>query len=58
MGGEMNVINIYKFQSAFKTYLGSKHAIATSSCTGALHIALKTLGIKPGDEDFYLMQLG
>ena len=41
---------INKFQIAFKTYLGSKHAIATSSCTGAMHIALKTLGIKPGDE--------
>ncbi len=41
---------IYKFQDAFKTYVGSKYAIATSSCTGSLHIALKTLGIKPGDE--------
>ena len=41
---------IYKFQNAFKTYLGTKHSIATSSCTGALHVALKTLGIKQGDE--------
>ena len=41
---------IHKFQTAFKTYIGSKLAIATSSCTGALHIALKTLGIKTGDE--------
>jgi|TARA_B110000902_G_scaffold235553_1_gene280970 perosamine synthetase len=41
---------IYKFQDAFKNYLGVKHAIATSSCTGALHIALKTLGVGPGDE--------
>jgi len=41
---------IYKFQNAFKTYIGTKNAIATSSCTGALHIALKTIGIKSGDE--------
>ena len=41
---------IYKFQDAFKEYLGVNHAIATSSCTGALHIALATLGIKKGDE--------
>jgi len=41
---------IYKFQDAFKEYLGVKNALATSSCTGALHIALKTLGIEAGDE--------
>ena len=41
---------IYKFQDSFKTYLDVKHAIATSSCTGALHIALKTVGIEAGDE--------
>ena len=27
-----------------------KHAVATSSCTGALHIGLSALGIGPGDE--------
>jgi perosamine synthetase len=41
---------IYKFQDSFSNYLGVEHAIATSSCTGALHIALKTLGIKAEDE--------
>lgn len=41
---------IYKFQDSYKTYLNVKHAIATSSCTGALHIALKSLGIETGDE--------
>ena len=41
---------IYKFQDSFKEYLGVNHAIATSSCTGALHIALATLEIKAGDE--------
>lgn len=41
---------IYKFQDAFKEYLGVKNALATSSCTGALHIALKAVGIEAGDE--------
>lgn len=41
---------IYKFEDSFKEYLGVKHAIATSSCTGALHIALASLGITEGDE--------
>lgn len=39
-----------KFESAFKEYVGVEHAMATSSCTGALHIALLALGIGPGDE--------
>ncbi len=41
---------IFKFQDAYKKYLDVKYAIATSSCTGALHIALKTLGITANDE--------
>jgi perosamine synthetase len=41
---------IYKFQDSYKEYLHVKHAIATSSCTGAIHIALKALGIKSEDE--------
>jgi perosamine synthetase len=39
-----------QFEVAFTEYVGVKHAIATSSCTGALHIALTALGIGPGDE--------
>ena len=39
-----------KFEKSFADYLGLKHAIATTSCTGALHIMLKALGIGPGDE--------
>jgi perosamine synthetase len=41
---------IYQFEAAFKTHLGVKHAIATSSCTGALHMGLAALGIGRGDE--------
>jgi|GEM_PF-27027 len=41
---------IYKFEAAFKEHLGVKHAIATSSCTGALHMGMAALGIGPGDE--------
>lgn len=39
-----------KFEKEFASYIGVKHAIATSSCTGALHIAMKAIGIGPGDE--------
>lgn len=39
-----------RFEKAFAEWLGVKHAIATSSCTGSLHIALKALGVGPGDE--------
>lgn len=41
---------IGRFEDAFKAHLGVKHAIATSSCTGALHMGLTALGIGPGDE--------
>lgn len=39
-----------RFERAFRDHLGVKHAIATSSCTGALHMGLAALGIGPGDE--------
>ena len=41
---------INRFEAAFKAHLGVKHAIATSSCTGALHMGLAALGVGPGDE--------
>lgn len=41
---------IHKFEKAFAKYLGVKHCIATSSCTGAMHMGLHALGIGPGDE--------
>jgi perosamine synthetase len=41
---------IVRFEEAFKAHLGVKHAIATSSCTGALHMGFAAMGIGPGDE--------
>jgi len=41
---------INRFEKAFAEYIGVNHAITTSSCTGALHLALVALGIKRGDE--------
>lgn len=41
---------IYKFESLFKEHLNVKHAIATSSCTGAIHMGLSALGITNDDE--------
>ena len=41
---------IVRFEEAFKRHLGVKYAIATSSCTGALHMGMAALGIGPGDE--------
>lgn len=41
---------IYRFEAAFREHLGSRFAIATSSCTGALHLGMAGLGIGPGDE--------
>jgi perosamine synthetase len=41
---------IKKFEEKFAEYIGVKYSLATSSCTGALHLGLVALGIKKGDE--------
>jgi len=41
---------VAEFERRFANYVGSCHAIAVSSCTTALHLALLALGIKPPDE--------
>ena len=38
------------FEAAFADYIGCRHAIAVSSGTAALHIALEAMGVGPGDE--------
>jgi len=39
-----------KFENKLKNFIGIKYCIATSSCTGASHIALKVLNLKKDDE--------
>jgi perosamine synthetase len=41
---------ITRLEREFAEYVGAEHAIATSSCTGALHLAMVALGLGPGDE--------
>jgi dTDP-4-amino-4,6-dideoxygalactose transaminase len=39
-----------RFETEFAAYLGAPGALAVNSCTAALHTALVTLGVGPGDE--------
>lgn len=39
-----------QFEQEFAEYIGVKYAIATSSCTTALHLANVVCGVKSGDE--------
>ena len=41
---------IQRFEESFRRHLNVEYAIATSSCTGAMHMGLSALGIGPGDE--------
>lgn len=41
---------IEEFQNGFSSYVGSKHAIAVSNGTVALHLALTALGVRRGDK--------
>jgi len=41
---------VARFEAAFAEALGAGHAVAVSSCTTALHLALIAAGIGPGDE--------
>ncbi|SBW19256.1 UDP-4-keto-6-deoxy-N-acetylglucosamine 4-aminotransferase [Candidatus Protofrankia californiensis] len=38
------------FERAFAEHVGTGHAVATSSCTTALHLAMIGAGVGPGDE--------
>ena len=41
---------IHRFEKAFADHLGVANALATSSCTGAMHMGVHGLGIGQGDE--------
>jgi dTDP-4-amino-4,6-dideoxygalactose transaminase len=41
---------VARFERRFAAYLGRKHALGVTSCTGALHLSLLALGVGPGDE--------
>ena len=41
---------VQAFEREFAAAVGPAHACAVSSCTAALHLALLTVGVEPGDE--------
>ena len=41
---------VTRFEEVFADYCGTRHAIAVSNGTTALHLALLSLGVGPGDE--------
>lgn len=41
---------VAEFEAALAEYCDTRHAVATTSCTTALHLVLAALGIGPGDE--------
>jgi dTDP-4-amino-4,6-dideoxygalactose transaminase len=41
---------VQEFESRFAAFCGVEHAVAATSCTTALHLAVAALGAGPGDE--------
>ncbi len=41
---------VAEFEERFAEYVGARYAVATTSCTTALHAALAVSGLGPGDE--------
>ncbi|MEK7448149.1 MAG: DegT/DnrJ/EryC1/StrS family aminotransferase [Planctomycetota bacterium] len=41
---------VAEFEKRFANYTGARYAIAATSCTTALHLALRATSIQPGDE--------
>jgi dTDP-4-amino-4,6-dideoxygalactose transaminase len=41
---------VAEFERQFATYVGARNAVAVTSCTTALHLALIAAGVRPGDE--------
>jgi perosamine synthetase len=40
----------FEFEKEFAKYVGAQHAVAVSTGTAALHLALEAAGVRPGDE--------
>ena len=47
-----------RFEQAFASYIGVKHAVSLPSCTSSLHLAFAALGIGPGDEVLFPISPG
>ncbi len=41
---------VARFEKGFAEFLGTKHVLGVTSCTGALHLAMVSMGIGKGDE--------
>jgi dTDP-4-amino-4,6-dideoxygalactose transaminase len=41
---------VEEFENRLADYVGADHAVASSSCTSALHLIVAALGVGPGDE--------
>jgi dTDP-4-amino-4,6-dideoxygalactose transaminase len=41
---------VSQFEEEFKAYIGTKYAVAVSSCTAALHCSVVCAGVREGDE--------
>ena len=41
---------VKEFEDIFANYIGAEYAVGTNSCTAALEIALRSIGIQDGDE--------
>jgi dTDP-4-amino-4,6-dideoxygalactose transaminase len=41
---------VHELEAQFAKYVGTKYALATSSCTAALHLSMVASGVGPGDE--------
>ena len=41
---------IDKFEDSIKRYTGAKHAVALTNATSAIHLALRIIGVKEGDD--------
>jgi dTDP-4-amino-4,6-dideoxygalactose transaminase len=37
-----------QFEADFKSFVGAEHAVAVTSCTAALHLAIEALNLRPG----------